>query len=95
MNCTLEVDKRLDLARQLLTLADEHGVECGQDECLLLDGVVRDCAYKIQAAVQHWRREVEAEALSKSKCFSSQGSEGPDGLERRPGFSISASGRVK
>lgn len=62
MKCTLEVDKRLNLARQLLALTDEHGVECGQDACLLLDGVVRDCAYKIQAAIQHWRREVEAGA---------------------------------
>jgi hypothetical protein len=96
MSCALEVDRRLDLARQLLDLANEHGMECGQDECLLLDGVVRDCAYKIQAAVQLWRREVEAGALSsKSQCFSSQGSEGPDGLERRPGISVSASRRVK
>lgn len=96
MSCALAADRRLDLAKQLLELANEHGMECGQDECLLLDGVVRDCAYKIQAAVQLWHREVEAGALSsKSQCFSSQGSEGPDGLERRPGISVSASRRMK
>jgi hypothetical protein len=95
MNCELEVDRRLDLARQLLELANEHGMECGQDECLVLDGVVRDCAYKIQAAVQRWRREVQAGALSKSKCVSIQGNGGPAGQGRRQSISFSANGRVK
>jgi len=95
MMCALEVDKRLDLAKQLLALVNEHGLECGQDECLLLDGVVRDCAYRIQAAVRLWRQEVEAGRACKSNGFSDQGRGGPAGSAHHPGVLFTLNGRAK
>jgi hypothetical protein len=44
------IHKTIDLSHILLLVADDGEKECNQDECLVFFGVVRDCAYKIQAA---------------------------------------------
>ena len=44
------IHKTVDLSHILLLVADDGEKECNQDGCLVFFGVVRDCAYKIQAA---------------------------------------------
>jgi hypothetical protein len=41
------VQEAMDIARRLLALADE-GNAAGRDDCGILLGVLRDCAYKIR-----------------------------------------------
>ena len=40
------VSEAMEIVRRLLALADEAGIEA--DECGILMGVMRDCAYKIR-----------------------------------------------
>ncbi len=46
----------LQLAREMLILADEGQAAASDDGCLLLYGVVQDCAYKIRLAAERERR---------------------------------------
>jgi hypothetical protein len=46
-------------AKELVTLADEGDAHCQDDECRVLFGVVRDCAYKILTEIQ---REIDSGA---------------------------------
>lgn len=55
------IRKALELARQLIILADEAELESEDDGCCVLCGVIRDCAYKIRG---HADREREAHELS-------------------------------
>ena len=52
--CTRNIKESLRLARELIILADEGERYSRDDGCVLLFGVVRDCAYKI-------RKQAEAE----------------------------------
>lgn len=49
----------MELSRELLKIADSQRDECDHDRCLLLDGVVRDCGWKLRNAVLHWQNEIE------------------------------------
>jgi len=49
----------LRLSAELLELADEQRDECLHDSCMLLDGVVRDCAWKVRQAALQWRLDLE------------------------------------
>jgi hypothetical protein len=42
------VQRALRLTTELLDLANEEREECNHDHCLLLDGIVRDCAMAIR-----------------------------------------------
>lgn len=46
------IQESLELTELLLRTAEDGEKECTQDDCLLFFGVVRDCAYKIQAAAE-------------------------------------------
>ncbi len=41
------IQSALDIARQLLILADHGEVDSRDDGCLILYGIISDCAYKI------------------------------------------------
>jgi hypothetical protein len=45
------------LSAELLEFANEERYECEHDGCLLFDGIVRDCARKIEQAALQWRHE--------------------------------------
>lgn len=48
MSCDEHVQRALRLTTELLDLANEERDECDHDHCLLLDGIVRDCAMQIR-----------------------------------------------
>jgi len=47
------------LSIELLKLADEPQEDCQHDNCLVMNGVLRDCAWKIRNMAQHLSRELE------------------------------------
>jgi hypothetical protein len=49
------VSEALRLSALLMQLADDRKDSCEHDGCMLLDGVVRDCAWKIREAALQWR----------------------------------------
>ena len=55
MGCHEHVARALHLSAELLKLANEPREECAHDGCLLLDGVARDCAWKIRQVALQWR----------------------------------------
>ncbi len=52
------MSEALRLSDELLELANEQRGICEHDGCMLLDGVVRDCAWKIRQAALQWRLDV-------------------------------------
>jgi hypothetical protein len=64
VTCHLHVSEALRLAAELLDLADEQRSGCEHDDCLLLDGVIRDCAWKIRRAALQWRRDTEEASIN-------------------------------
>ena len=59
--CPGHVREALVIAEAMIQLADRREEDCSQDGCLLLHGVIRDCAYKIRAAADRYRQELQAE----------------------------------
>jgi hypothetical protein len=50
---SLENLKRsMTLADALIDMAERGSEECGDDGCMILYGVMRDCGYKIRESVQ-------------------------------------------
>lgn len=60
MGCHQHIASALHLSAELLKLANEPREECDHDGCLLLDGVVRDCAWKIRQVALQWRADLAA-----------------------------------
>lgn len=54
------IRESLRLARELTLLADKGEVDCADDGCRVLYGVVRDCAHKVRSQAE---REKEAHIL--------------------------------
>lgn len=50
MECNQRAQRALELSSLLLDLANEERDECEHDGCLLLDGILRDCALQIRRA---------------------------------------------
>ncbi len=61
INCNIQ--KTLDLAKQLLFLADVGDLQREDAGCGVLFGVVRDCAYKIQAQASREREMHKARGI--------------------------------
>ena len=53
--CNEHIVEALEIARQLLILADMGDLDSEDDGCRVLYGVVRDCAYKIRAQAERER----------------------------------------
>ena len=49
------IKKVLELARQLIIVADQGELDCEDDGCYVLYGIIRDCAYKIKNQAEHER----------------------------------------
>jgi hypothetical protein len=58
VTCHDHVAEALRISTELLKLADERRDSCDHDGCMLLDGVVRDCAWKIRQAALQWRLDL-------------------------------------
>jgi len=58
LRCQDHVSEALRLSAELMKLADEQRGGCEHDGCILLDGVIRDCAWKIRQASLQWRLDL-------------------------------------
>ena len=54
------VKRSLEMAQRMAVLADEGEVDCEDDGCAVLCGVIRDCAYKIRGRAE---RELEVHKM--------------------------------
>jgi hypothetical protein len=54
--CNEHIKESLNLARNLIILADEGERDSTDDGCRLLYGVIRDCAYKIRNEAEREQR---------------------------------------
>jgi len=53
------VSEALRLSAELLKIANDQEIQCEHDGCLLLDGVIRDSAWKIRQAALQWRIDLD------------------------------------
>ena len=53
--CNRHIREVLEMARQLMILADEGEMDSEDDGCRVLYGIVRDCAYRIRARAEQER----------------------------------------
>ena len=60
MGCQEHIARALNLSIELLKLANEPREDCEHDGCLVLDGVARDCAWKIRQVALQWRVDLAA-----------------------------------
>ena len=58
--CNTHILEVLEFARQLIILADEAEAHSQDDGCVVLYGVVRDCAYKIRSEANREREAHKA-----------------------------------
>ena len=58
LKCENHVSEALRLSAELLALSDREISTCDHDGCLLLDGVIRDCAWRIRQAALQWRLDL-------------------------------------
>lgn len=49
------IREALELARQLIILADQGDLDSEDDGCRVLYGIIRDCTYKIRAQAESER----------------------------------------
>lgn len=54
-NCDRHILEALELCRQLIIVADEGERDARDDSCVVLYGVVRDCAYKMRRQAERER----------------------------------------
>ena len=66
MGCHDHVSDALRLSDELIALSDSQRDRCEHDGCLLLDGIVCDCAWKIRQAALQWRLDLEKRESSGS-----------------------------
>ena len=59
MRCQDHVSEALRLSAELMKLADDERSGCEHDGCILLDGVIRDCAWKVRQAALQWHRDLD------------------------------------
>lgn len=62
--CKSHLGKALKMAQRLMDLADEGREGCHHDGCLRLDGLIRDCAYKIRTSARQWQVELSNDGRS-------------------------------
>lgn len=53
------LDEAMTLSHQLLALADHENGDGDAEECLMLEGVLRDSAFKIRKVAERLRQEPE------------------------------------
>jgi hypothetical protein len=46
----------IEMAQRLALLADQNDASTTDDRCVMLNGVIRDCAYKIRKCAEEVRR---------------------------------------
>ena len=56
-NCLEHIFAALELADEMIRMADQLEPKCDDDGCLIVYGVIKDCAYKIKGATE---RELQA-----------------------------------
>ena len=54
--CNQHIIDALELARELTIVADEGEIDAEDDSCVVLYGIIRDCAYKIRQQAENEKK---------------------------------------
>jgi hypothetical protein len=73
MGCEQHLEEILKLSTMLLDLANEERDDCHHDHCLLLDGIMRDCAMQIRKQALQSVLELTNEEDRRQKSDGSEG----------------------
>ena len=49
--CAKDIQEAMELAERMIQLADQGAARCKDDCCLMVQNVIRDCAYKIRQTI--------------------------------------------
>lgn len=52
----VQISSVLEIADRMLVISEEGFVSCDDDGCLLLNGLVRECAYRLRDAAERERQ---------------------------------------
>ena len=63
MNCRVHHEVSIQLSDVLLRHANKVRPECEHDSCLILDGVMRDCALRVRRLAEDLIKENETREL--------------------------------
>jgi hypothetical protein len=55
--CNKHILEALDLSKKMIILADEGEASATDDSCVVLYGIVRDCAYRIRRQAEEERKK--------------------------------------
>jgi len=47
-NRPVETEAAREIAEKMINLADRHEVDCRDDKCFLIFGLIRDCGYHVK-----------------------------------------------
>jgi hypothetical protein len=75
MGCERHVERALELSTQLLELANEDREGCDHDGCLMLDGIVRDCALQIKKVALRWGLDLGRHEMRRGAIDTMEGNE--------------------
>ena len=64
--CEKHLMDALDAADRLLKLAGEGDVTCDHDDCLVLDGIIRDCALQIRRTAVELEGHIVVESYKRN-----------------------------
>ena len=65
--CLKHISVAIELAEKMIQMSD-HGVgTCDSDYCLLVYGVIRDCAYKIRGVAKHESQAIKGQNILDQK----------------------------
>ena len=53
--CNKHIQEAQDIVKRMIVLADEGEADSEDDSCVVLYGIIRDCAYRIRAEVERER----------------------------------------
>jgi hypothetical protein len=59
VKCHDHIERTLRMAHDLLEFANESREVCEHDGCLMLDGVIRDCALMLRSTAERWARDLD------------------------------------
>jgi hypothetical protein len=52
----LQIGSILEMTDRMIVISEEGYVSCNDDGCLLLNGLVRECAYRLRDAAERERK---------------------------------------
>lgn len=77
----VQIRSVLSVAGRMIAISDRGLLSCQDDGCLLLHGMVRECAYRLRDAAER-EQELHRANVSRSPASQAQAQDEPDGRRK-------------